>query len=501
MDKPKDPAPPKAPDAEYHKPKMDPAASAAKEAAAPTIDYKTLKTPESESRWKQRWAETPHAKKKAFEKKLSDQRGQKTPSLDTTAIDTSRARAIKSEEMDGDLEKADGALRPLAKWKASRDLLPGGKGDNATDAMFDPKEVELGHAVEQEHTQDPNIAGEISRDHLSEDPQYYSKLNDAGLVDERSKEPITIEDGYRMRNVKKTADKGAEMLRTLRASKAKKEAMAKNGMGAAAGSIRNAFGGGDSVPPPPPPPPPPVQDQGGSLGSRISAGLTSTFGKSELEKAGLAGIFRRRPVFTAETKLKRWQKKLMANDPNRLGKSDKKPKNYKEETDAKANAIKDANREAKEPSLADKVKAVKDKYKSFGKSKGNFATSNKEDIKKFTSVLAGKKPTKENLARPENKSPLADTEAFKATMENVKAGKFDKSVAGVGIPKPPAAPKVKLPKPPKVVTVGPAPVQKSWHVAGEVPLEKAKDTIDHDHYMAGLHPTILADLKRRMKSE
>ena len=226
MDKPKDPTPPKAPkapDAEYHKPKMDPAASAAKEAAAPTIDYRALKTPDSEPRWKQRWDEKPYAEKKAFEKKLSDQRGQKTPSLGTTAISTIRSRAIKSDDASGDLEKAEGALRPLAKWKASRDMLPGGKGDNTTDAAFDPKEVQMGRQVEQEHTQNPNVAGEIARDHLTEDKKYYSKLDEAGLADERSKEPITIEDGYRMRNIKKTADKGSEMIRTLRASKAKAE--------------------------------------------------------------------------------------------------------------------------------------------------------------------------------------------------------------------------------------------------------------------------------------
>ena len=189
MDKPKDPTPPKAPkapDAEYHKPKMDPAASAAKEAAAPTIDYKTLKTPDSEPRWKQRWDEKPYAEKKAFEKKLSDQRGQKTPSLGTTAISTIRSRAIKSDDASGDLEKAEGALRPLAKWKASRDMLPGGKGDNTTDAAFDPKEVQMGRQVEQEHTQNPNVAGEIARDHLTEDKKYYSKLDEAGLADERS---------------------------------------------------------------------------------------------------------------------------------------------------------------------------------------------------------------------------------------------------------------------------------------------------------------------------
>lgn len=38
------------------------------------------------------------------------------------------------------------------------------------------REFKMGVKVEMEHTTDSNIAGEIARDHLFEDPKYYSKL-------------------------------------------------------------------------------------------------------------------------------------------------------------------------------------------------------------------------------------------------------------------------------------------------------------------------------------
>jgi len=45
-------------------------------------------------------------------------------------------------------------------------------------------ELELGIAVEMEHTKDPKEAEKIANDHLGEDPNYYSKLYKAGLIDE-----------------------------------------------------------------------------------------------------------------------------------------------------------------------------------------------------------------------------------------------------------------------------------------------------------------------------
>jgi hypothetical protein len=52
--------------------------------------------------------------------------------------------------------------------------LSGATPDN--EETVDPKELEMGIKVEQEHTKDTAIAEKIARDHLAEDPKYYSKL-------------------------------------------------------------------------------------------------------------------------------------------------------------------------------------------------------------------------------------------------------------------------------------------------------------------------------------
>lgn len=56
------------------------------------------------------------------------------------------------------------------------DQVPGGKGDKAKPSDFDLKQVLQGILVELEHTKDEMKALEISLDHLSEDPDYYTKL-------------------------------------------------------------------------------------------------------------------------------------------------------------------------------------------------------------------------------------------------------------------------------------------------------------------------------------
>ena len=64
------------------------------------------------------------------------------------------------------------------------ETLTGGVGDATAASDVDPAELSLGQTVEMEHTTDPNIATEIALDHLSEDPQYYTKLRKAGLAKE-----------------------------------------------------------------------------------------------------------------------------------------------------------------------------------------------------------------------------------------------------------------------------------------------------------------------------
>jgi hypothetical protein len=62
--------------------------------------------------------------------------------------------------------------------------LGGGKGDLTNPGDVDPTQLSIGIQVEMEHTNDPKIAQEIALDHLTEDPEYYTKLIKAGLADE-----------------------------------------------------------------------------------------------------------------------------------------------------------------------------------------------------------------------------------------------------------------------------------------------------------------------------
>lgn len=68
--------------------------------------------------------------------------------------------------------------------KESERLL-GGKGDWVPFEDVDKKQLRVGIEVEYEHTNDYNVSREIAMDHLTEDPQYYTKLLQAGLVDEK----------------------------------------------------------------------------------------------------------------------------------------------------------------------------------------------------------------------------------------------------------------------------------------------------------------------------
>jgi hypothetical protein len=54
--------------------------------------------------------------------------------------------------------------------------IKGGLADKRPDSDFDAEQLKIGIKVEMEHTKDPDIAKEIAKDHLSEDPNYYKKL-------------------------------------------------------------------------------------------------------------------------------------------------------------------------------------------------------------------------------------------------------------------------------------------------------------------------------------
>lgn len=61
--------------------------------------------------------------------------------------------------------------------KRAKDLIPGGKADNRPDSDFDAEQIEAGTKVESEHVGDDEVkAKEISKDHLAEIPDYYTRL-------------------------------------------------------------------------------------------------------------------------------------------------------------------------------------------------------------------------------------------------------------------------------------------------------------------------------------
>lgn len=61
----------------------------------------------------------------------------------------------------------------------------GGKGDTTKESDVNQEELQVGMAVEKEHTNDASIAKEIALDHLTENPKYYSELVAKGIVDEK----------------------------------------------------------------------------------------------------------------------------------------------------------------------------------------------------------------------------------------------------------------------------------------------------------------------------
>jgi len=62
-------------------------------------------------------------------------------------------------------------------WFKKAKSVPGGLADDKKDTDFDQKELEMGRKVELEHTDDKDLANDISKDHLVEFPNYYTELD------------------------------------------------------------------------------------------------------------------------------------------------------------------------------------------------------------------------------------------------------------------------------------------------------------------------------------
>lgn len=82
---------------------------------------------------------------------------------------------LKQLGMDG--EKAEEKIFTIIQSEVrGPEAISGGLAKGKSDADFDPKQIEKGIKIELEHTGDAEKAKEIAKDHLTEIPDYYDRL-------------------------------------------------------------------------------------------------------------------------------------------------------------------------------------------------------------------------------------------------------------------------------------------------------------------------------------
>ena len=78
-------------------------------------------------------------------------------------------------------------------------FIPVGKHNHIDDNEFDPEELKMGIDVEFEHTNNPDIAKAIAKDHLAECSDYYTRLEE---MEEECEEETDFDSSYVSVNVK-----------------------------------------------------------------------------------------------------------------------------------------------------------------------------------------------------------------------------------------------------------------------------------------------------------
>lgn len=116
-------------------------------------------------------------------------------------------------------DKTAGA-EPKPHCAVKKDLLQGGAADDVPDREFSADELAEGAKHEHEHTRNDQIAKEIAKDHLSEDPQYYEKVKEIekGAADEPAPKKPNILDELRAAKThsdRREYDRKHEILRRL----------------------------------------------------------------------------------------------------------------------------------------------------------------------------------------------------------------------------------------------------------------------------------------------
>lgn len=122
--------------------------------------------------------------------------------LSARGIKTSK---IRSKPRNG-YKKFDWKMhKELPDDRYNADKVIGGLGDGMPDWKFDPDQLFEGTRHEMEHTNDPEIAEEIAKDHLVEDPYYYAPGH-PGHEEEKKQVGISLKDNldwFKARNMEK----------------------------------------------------------------------------------------------------------------------------------------------------------------------------------------------------------------------------------------------------------------------------------------------------------
>lgn len=114
---------------------------------------------------------------------------------------------------------------PCLRSKQAADQIPGGLADGKPDSDFNKKQLDMGSKVEMEHVDDKAKAREISRDHLEEIPDYYTRLDEleteakADAKGDRKKNLSAADKKDLIEHISKTKDLDDEKMHGFYASK------------------------------------------------------------------------------------------------------------------------------------------------------------------------------------------------------------------------------------------------------------------------------------------
>lgn len=113
-------------------------------------------------------------------------------------------RAYAQEAAIEHSEKKD----PPKDKEVVKTLKSQGESKNQPDSKYDKLELETGKEVEKEHVNDPDASKEIAKDHLEENPKYYSKvLAPSEKEVERTMKEVAKTHGYKLPDRKKDPPK------------------------------------------------------------------------------------------------------------------------------------------------------------------------------------------------------------------------------------------------------------------------------------------------------